>query len=66
MEELRELGPNGCVVLGEPDYYGRFGFVARDDFFLENVPRQFFLAQSFAGEFPCGTVNYYCAWDRCT
>ena len=23
---LRELGANGCVVLGEPDYYERFGF----------------------------------------
>jgi len=46
---LREIAAKGCVVLGEPDYYGRFGFVAVDDLFLENVPRQFFLAQSFAG-----------------
>lgn len=26
LEELRSLGAAGCVVLGEPSYYARFGF----------------------------------------
>ena len=25
---LRDRGSKGCVVLGDPGYYGRFGFVA--------------------------------------
>ncbi|MCA9422055.1 MAG: N-acetyltransferase [Nitrospira sp.] len=28
LTELRKLGATGCVVLGEPQYYGRFGFKA--------------------------------------
>ncbi len=26
MERLREIGARGCVVVGDPDYYRRFGF----------------------------------------
>jgi putative acetyltransferase len=28
LEALRELGAAGCVVVGEPAFYGRFGFRA--------------------------------------
>ncbi|MGB2923081.1 MAG: hypothetical protein WA944_01480 [Mycobacterium sp.] len=26
LERLREIGARGCVVVGDPDYYRRFGF----------------------------------------
>jgi putative acetyltransferase len=62
---LRAIGAKGCVVLGEPDYYGRFGFVARDKLIFENVPAQFFIAQSFTGDYPCGKVQYHRAFELC-
>lgn len=63
---LRAIGAKGCVVLGAPEYYGRFGFVAHDELILENLPVQFFLAQSFTREYPCGKVQYHRAFEICT
>ena len=65
LRSLRAIGAKGCVVLGEPDYYGRFSFAARDELILENVPAPFFLAQSFIGEYPCGKVLYHRAFELC-
>ena len=62
---LRAIGAKGCVVLGEPDYYGRFGYVARDELILENVPAQFFLAQSFTGDHARGKIHYHRAFELC-
>jgi putative acetyltransferase len=65
LESLRAIGAKGCVVLGEPDYYGRFGFVARSELVLDDVPAQFFLAQSFTGKYPCGKIHYHRAFELC-
>ena len=65
LESLRVIGAEGCVVLGEPDYYGRFGFVARDALILEKVPPQFFSAQSFTGKYPRGKIQYHRAFELC-
>lgn len=62
---LRAIGAKACVVLGEPNYYGRFGFAARDALFLENVPAQFFLAKSFTGEYRRGKIHYHRAFELC-
>lgn len=65
LASLRAIGAKGCVVFGEPDYYGCFGFVARDELILENVPTQYFLAQSFTDEYPCGKIHYHRAFELC-
>jgi predicted N-acetyltransferase YhbS len=58
LDALRELQASGCVVLGEPSYYSRFGF--RNDGRLQYVhaPAEYFQVQSFTGEIPEGTVEY--------
>ncbi len=58
IDELQELHAAGCVVLGEPSYYERFGF--RSDARLQYVhaPAEYFQVQSFTGEIPAGTVEY--------
>jgi putative acetyltransferase len=66
LESLRVIGAEGCVVLGEPEYYRRFGFFARAEMIFENIPAQFFLAQSFSGAYPCGKIDYHRAFDLCT
>jgi putative acetyltransferase len=65
LESLRVMGAEGCVVLGEPDYYGRFGFVYHSELILDNVPAHFFLAQSFTGKYPRGKIQYHRAFELC-
>ena len=56
---LREYGALGCVVLGEPEYYGRFGFRAAPNLNLPGVPPEYFQAISFGASHPQGTVSYH-------
>lgn len=60
---LREHGAAGCVVLGEPEYYGRFGFQADPDLILADVPPEYFQAISFGTALPRGTVRYHEAFN---
>lgn len=60
---LRELGASGCVVLGEPKYYSRFGFKAESRLVLPDVPPEYFQAVSFDGQLPTGVVSYHQAFD---
>ncbi|MDZ3992883.1 N-acetyltransferase [Pseudomonas sp. Teo4] len=59
LTELQKQGAAGCVVLGDPDYYNRFGFNAHAGLVLPGVPQAYFQALSFCGEFPAGTVHYH-------
>lgn len=61
--ELRALHACGCVVLGEPDYYRRFGFEAAPALTLPGVPPMYFQAIVFAGNTPSGVVSYHEAFD---
>jgi|ERR1019366_6110406 putative acetyltransferase len=59
---LQERGAAGCVVLGSPKFYGRFGFKHRPDCILEGVPPLHFQSLTF-GEHPAdGTVTYHKAF----
>jgi putative acetyltransferase len=60
---LREQGAAGCVVLGEPEYYGRFGFRADPNLTLPGVPPEYFQAVSFGSPHPRGTVSYHAVFD---
>lgn len=61
LARLRALGAAGCVVLGEPGYYRRFGFTA-SSLALSGVPPEYFLAVSFDGPIPSGTVEYHASF----
>ncbi|NJO43186.1 MAG: N-acetyltransferase [Cyanobacteria bacterium CRU_2_1] len=56
---LRELGAFGCVLVGEPKYYSRFGFKAEPNLVLPNVPPEYFQAISFGARVPSGFVSYH-------
>jgi putative acetyltransferase len=60
---LRGRGACGCVVLGEPAYYGRFGFHADPDLILPGVPPEYFQAASFGSSRPRGIVTYHEAFN---
>lgn len=63
LAELQQLGAMGCVVLGDPGYYSRFGFAVHAGLELPGVPPQYFQALSFGTALPQGTVQYHAAFE---
>ncbi|KAB0635605.1 GNAT family N-acetyltransferase [Burkholderia latens] len=61
LDALRRLGARGCVVLGDPAYYARFGFVPSGDLVFTGAPPEYFLALAFdeAAPRPSGAVRYH-------
>ena len=59
LAELKELGANGCVLLGDPNYYHRFGFEQVAGLVLPDVPPEYFQALLLQGTYPKGTVTYH-------
>lgn len=55
---LRAMGANGCVLLGNPAYYGRFGFVADPALAYPGPPAEYFQSLVLKGSMPSGTVTY--------
>jgi len=61
--ELRNLGASGCVLLGDPAFYQRFGFQPRPGLVLPDVPAEYFLAISLTGHWPVAQVTYHDAFN---
>jgi len=60
---LREHGASGCVLLGEPRYYSRFGFRVEPNLSLPGVPIEYFQAISFGASNPQGIVSYHSSFN---
>ena len=60
---LREQGAAGCVLLGEPAYYSRFGFQVDPNLGLPGVPPEYFQSVSFGASRPRGIVSYHSAFN---
>jgi putative acetyltransferase len=56
------LGAQGCCLVGHPDYYRKFGFENTPGLAIEGVPPEFFLALSFDGHMPQGSVTFHAAF----
>lgn len=56
---LRAMHARGCVVLGDPGYYQRFGFAHDPAIRYEGVPPEYFLRLSFDGSGASGKVVYH-------
>ena len=63
LAQLRKKSAAGCVVLGEPEYYQRFGFKAEPSLVLADVPSEYFMALSFNKDMPSGNVVYHAAFN---
>jgi predicted N-acetyltransferase YhbS len=59
---LASSGAAGCVVLGNPEFYERFGFRAHDSLTLPGVPPEHFVAVAFDSSMPSGVVTYEAAF----
>lgn len=61
INELQKQGAHGIVLLGEPEYYQRFGFKFCANLTLEGVPPEYFLALAMETDtpIPAGSVTYH-------
>jgi len=59
LRTLRERGAAGCVLLGNPAYYSRFGFKPASGLVLPDLPPEHFQAIGFGPSLPCGVVTYH-------
>lgn len=59
IEELKGINANGCVLLGDPNYYSRFGFKPDAGLILPDVPAEYFQALLLQGDMPQGYVSYH-------
>ena len=62
LAELRKFGANGCVLVGDPAFYSRFGFANDPALVLEGVPKEFFLSLSFGTSSAHGNVQFHSAF----
>lgn len=59
LARLKALGAAGCVLLGDPAYYSRFGFVSDGRLTLDGVPPEYFMHVAFSPVYGGGTVTYH-------
>ena len=59
LDRLRAAGAKGCVVLGDPNYYGRFGFASDPAVRFEGPPPDYFMRLSLDGSPIAGRVAYH-------
>lgn len=64
LDALRRAGARGCVVLGEPAYYARFGFGAAGDIVFPQAPPDALMALPFGEHAPCpaGELRYHASF----
>ena len=63
LSRISDMGAKGCVVLGSPLYYHRFGFKSYPGLIYERVSTpEYFMAIRFRDEIPQGKVEYHTAF----
>lgn len=58
LRRLAESGAHGCVVLGDPAYYARFGFAHDPALTYAGAPAEYFQRLVLRGDPPRGPVRY--------
>ena len=56
---LERASVSGCVVAGDPDYYGRFGFAHVQGLSTEGIPHEYFTVLRLRGSTPSGIVSFH-------
>lgn len=59
LERLRNLNARGCVLVGDPRFYERFGFRSLPQVTHDGVPRELCLSLPFAPHTPQGAVRFH-------
>ena len=62
LSNLKALGGRGCALVGDPGFYGRFGFEHHPTLILDGVPPEVFLALPFDSPVPRGRAVFHPAF----
>lgn len=63
LSRLKLLGAQGCVLVGPPEYYHRFGFENIPHLGMAGVPSQYVLALSFSEKMASGSITHHHAFS---
>jgi putative acetyltransferase len=63
LDTIRCLGTQGCVLVGEPAFYSRFGFRHDASLHMEGVPPEVLLCLPMCDEMPEGAVMHHPAFS---
>jgi len=56
---LEKLGGQGCVLVGDLNYYKQVGFKNFPEMIFEGVPQEVFMTLPFNGKIPQGMVEFH-------
>lgn len=59
LDLLKDLEAQGCVLVGDPNYYKKFGFQNYPDLIHEGIPQEVFIALPFSERIPKGIVVFH-------
>src|SRR5512136_551471 len=59
LSSLKSLGAKGCVLVGDPGYYERFGFRSLPDLVIDGVPQENVLVLPFEDSKTRGVVTFH-------
>lgn len=59
LSQLKSLGASGCILIGDPNYYERFGFKSLPELTHEGVPKEYVLTLPFAENKAQGVVTFH-------
>jgi len=62
LTRLKALGAQGCVLVGEPAYYNRFGFKSFPNLSMKGVPQQYVLGLPFNEKMATGLITHHHAF----
>jgi putative acetyltransferase len=62
LTRLAKMTARGCVVLGDPEYYCRFGFMPDPDLVYTHAPAKYFQRLVLRGPVASGVVSYHPAF----
>ena len=63
LKTIRNMGAQGCVLVGDPAFYRRFGFEHNSALRMEGVPPEVLLCLPMYGQMPEGSVTHHPAFS---
>ncbi|MBP0616179.1 N-acetyltransferase [Jiella sp. KSK16Y-1] len=63
LRRLKEQGANGCVLLGDPAFYARFGFRSDPALTYRGLPARYVQRLVIAPPAPSGEITYHPAFE---
>ena len=66
LEIVSDLGAHGCILVGLPQIYSRYGFEQSPDNAPSDQPKEYFMVKIFKGGIPTCTLYFHEAFNQVT